>query len=109
MVLKGLADNQMIAKELDPAIRKTGMEALAGRYLGIKLDKGGWMSDWETFPLLTREIKYACLDAWVGFKIFQEMKRQEQQTKRERFNRPAGYYPKKLQIAWKELRHPIQI
>ena len=59
------------------------MKALANRFLGIYLDQSGWVNKWEKFPLKVQEIKYAALDAWVRLKIFQEMERQEQQTKEE--------------------------
>ena len=75
LALKGLEDIQLIATQLDPAMPKTGIKALADRFLGIELNKVGAISNWENFPLEVRQIEYAALDAWVGLKIFHEMKR----------------------------------
>ena len=74
LVLKGLADIQLMAKANYPSMLKTGLQALADRFLGIKLDKTAAFSDWEMFPLQDRQIEYAALDAWVALKIFNEMK-----------------------------------
>lgn len=85
LALKGLADNQLMVKQLDPASKKIGMKALAKRFLGVELDKSVAKSNWEKFPLKLCQIEYAAKDAWVGLKIFQEMKRQmrSQVTKTE--------------------------
>ena len=83
LVVKGLADIQLMAKEMSPALQKTGLKALADRFLGIELDKSGALSNWERFPLTSRQIEYAASDAWVGLKIFQEMKRQMRLKDRE--------------------------
>ena len=74
LVLEGLADIQLMAKANYPSMLKTGLQALADRFLGIKLDKTAAFSDWEMFPLQDRQIEYAALDAWVALKIFNEMK-----------------------------------
>ena len=75
LVLEGLADIQLMAKEIDPSMRKTGLKALAQTFLGIELDKTKAMSNWEKYPLTFTQIEYAALDAWIGLKIFQKMKR----------------------------------
>jgi len=79
LVVKGLADIQLMAKQMCPALQKIGMKALADRFLGIKLDKKQATSNWEGFPLKSRQIEYAALDAWVGLEIFREMKRLKNQ------------------------------
>lgn len=77
LVLEGLADIQLMAKEIDPSMRKTGLKALAQTFLGIELDKTRAMSNWEKYPLTFTQIEYAALDAWIGLKIFQKMKRHQ--------------------------------
>ena len=74
LVLEGLADIQLMAKEIDPSMRKTGLKALAQTFLGIELNKKTAMSNWEKYPLTFTQIEYAALDAWIGLKIFQELK-----------------------------------
>ena len=74
LVLEGLADIQSMAKKIDPSMRKTGLKALAKTFLGIELDKTAATSNWEEYPLTFKQIKYAALDAWIGLKIFQELK-----------------------------------
>ena len=74
LVCKGLVDTQHMATSL--GLQKIGLKALAEQFLGIKLDKGVALTNWENFPLNLRQIEYAALDAWVGLKVYQEMKRQ---------------------------------
>ena len=73
--VEGVTDIQLMAKEIDPSMRKTGLKALAQTFLRIELDKTTAMSSWEKYPLTFTQIKYAALDAWIGLKIFQKMKR----------------------------------
>lgn len=75
LVCKGLVDTQDMAKA-QFGLQKVGLKALAKHFLGIELEKDTWSANWEQFPLELNEIKYAALDAWVGLKVFQEMKRQ---------------------------------
>jgi len=76
LICKGLVDTQPMATSL--GLQKIGLKALAERFLGMKLDKGVALTNWENFPLHLRQIEYAALDAWVGLKVYQEMKRQEE-------------------------------
>ena len=75
LVCKGLVDTQHMATSL--GLQKIGLKALAEQFLGIELDKGVALTNWENFPLHLRQIEYAALDAWVGLKVYQEMKRQK--------------------------------
>ena len=75
LVCKGLVDTQHMATSL--GLQKIGLKALAEQFLGIKLDKGVALTNWENFPLHLRQIEYAALDAWVGLKVYQEMKSQK--------------------------------
>ena len=75
LVCKGLVDTQHVATSL--GLQKIGLKALAEQFLGIELDKGVALTNWENFPLHLRQIEYAALDAWVGLKVYQEMKRQK--------------------------------
>ena len=79
LVCKGLVDTQDMATSL--GLRKIGLKALAEQFLGIELDKGVALTNWENFPLNLRQIEYAALDAWVGLKVYQEMKRQKKSSK----------------------------
>ncbi|XP_078355250.1 3'-5' exonuclease-like [Oculina patagonica] len=73
LVCKGLVDTQEMAKSF--GLQKVGLKALAKDFLGVELEDM-WFANWEHFPLELNEVKYAALDAWVGLKIFQEMKQQ---------------------------------
>ena len=75
LVCKGLVDTQHMATSL--GLQKIGLKALAEQFLGIELDKGVALTNWENFPLHLRQIEYAALDAWVGLKVYQEMKSQK--------------------------------
>ena len=79
LVCKGLVDTQDMATSL--GLQKIGLKALAESFLGIELDKGVALTNWENFPLHLRQIEYAALDAWVGLKVYQEMKRQKKSSK----------------------------
>ena len=79
LVCKGLVDTQDMATSL--GLQKIGLKALAEQFLGIELDKGVALTNWENFPLDLRQIEYAALDAWVGLKVYQEMKRQKKSSK----------------------------
>lgn len=79
LICKGLADTQDMARSL--GLQKIGLKALAEQFLGIKLNKGVALTNWENFPLHLRQIEYAALDAWVGLKVYQEMKRQKKSSK----------------------------
>ena len=79
LVCRGLVDTQHMATSL--GLQKIGLKALAEHFLGIELDKGLALTDWENFPLHLMQIEYAALDAWVGLKVYQEMKRQKKSSK----------------------------
>lgn len=78
LVCKGLVDTQDMARSL--GLQKIGLKALAEQFLDIKLNKGVALTNWENFPLHLRQIEYAALDAWVGLKVYQEMKRQKKSS-----------------------------
>lgn len=90
LVLEGLADIQLMAKEIDPSMRKTGLKALAQTFLGIELNKETAMSNWEKYPLTFTQIEYAALDAWIGLKIFQKMKRHPKNYEEIKFINEEG-------------------
>ena len=90
LVLEGLADIQLMAKEIDPSMRKTGLKALAQTFLGIELNKKTAMSNWEKYPLTFTQIEYAALDAWIGLKIFQKMKRHPKNYEEIKFINEEG-------------------
>lgn len=74
---EGMMDTQKMAKSMGiPVSQKLGLKALANRFLGIDLEKpkSVSMSNWEKYPLTLKQIHYAALDAWIGFKIYQHMK-----------------------------------
>lgn len=76
LICKGLVDTQPMATSL--GLQKIG---LAERFLGMKLNKRVALTNWENVPLHLRQIEYAALDAWVGLKVYQEMKRQKKSSK----------------------------
>lgn len=90
LVLEGLADIQLMAKKIDPSMRKTGLKALAQTFLGIELNKKTAKSNWEKYPLTFTQIEYAALDAWIGLKIFQEMKRHPKNYEEIKFINEEG-------------------
>lgn len=77
MVIQGMVDTQKMAKSMGPnAPQKLGLKSLAEHFLGINLEKPKYVSrsNWEKYPLTIRQIHYAALDAWIGFKIYQHIK-----------------------------------
>ena len=80
----GLIDTQTMAKSVGvPASSKLGLKALAERFLGIHLNKPKSVSNsnWERFPLTIQQIHYAAFDAWIGLKIYQQMKSLNDETR----------------------------
>ena len=78
LVCNGLVDTQDMATSL--GLQKIGLKALAEQFLGIELNKRLALTNWETSPLHFMQIQYAALDAWVGLKVYQEMKRQKKSS-----------------------------
>ena len=77
LICKGIVDTQKMAKSVGAkSSQKLGLKALAERFLGINLEKPKAVSrsNWEKYPLTIRQIHYAALDAWIGFKLYQHMK-----------------------------------
>lgn len=77
LLCKGMVDTQKMAKSVGiPVSQKLGLKALAERFLGVNLEKPNYVSrsNWEKYPLTIRQIHYAALDAWIGFKVYQHMK-----------------------------------
>ena len=76
LTCKGLVDTQKMAKSLGTASQKLGLKALAEHFFGINVEKPKSISrsNWEKYPLTIRQIHYAALDAWIGFKLYQHMK-----------------------------------
>ncbi len=77
MICKGMLDTQTVAKSMGAkASEKLGLKALAKRFLGMDMEKPKSItrSNWENYPLTTRQIHYAALDAWIVFKLYQQMK-----------------------------------
>lgn len=74
----GFEDTQTLARSVGvPRSSKFGLKALADQFLGVQLSKPKSVSksNWEKFPLRIQQIHYAALDAWIGLKIYQCMKR----------------------------------
>lgn len=74
----GFEDTQTLARSVGvPRSSKFGLKALADRFLGVQLSKPKSISksNWEKSPLRIQQIHYAALDAWIGLKIYQCLKR----------------------------------
>ena len=77
LVCEGMIDIQKMLQTTD------GLKTLAKHFLGIELekDKSVTTSDWEIyFPLSSRQIEYAALDAWAGVKIYHAIVQDQQGT-----------------------------
>ena len=77
LTCKGLVDTQKMAKCMGTkAPKQLGLKALAKHFLGMNMEKPVSItrSNWEQYPLTFRQIHYAALDAWIGFKLYQHMK-----------------------------------
>jgi ribonuclease D len=42
--------------------------------LGRRISKGAQRSNWAVEELTEKQIRYAATDAWIGLRLFQEMK-----------------------------------
>lgn len=72
--ISGYIDLRYLAKEC--CLQERSLGALAYKLLGCKLDKD-WRiraSNWEAESLSDRQIEYAALDAYIGFKILEELR-----------------------------------
>ena len=82
LICKGMTDIQAMGMRflgMPPSAPKLGLKTMAERFVGIELEKSKKvaMSNWENFPLKQRQIEYAALDAWAGFKVYHAIKRRE--------------------------------
>jgi ribonuclease D len=68
---KGFIDIQNIAKEL--SIQNTGLKKLAGIVLNKRISKSQRMSNWENEVLSPAQLKYAATDAWICYKLYNEL------------------------------------
>ncbi|XP_078375929.1 uncharacterized protein LOC144659393 [Oculina patagonica] len=103
LICKGMVDTQKMAKSLGAkASQKLGLKALADRFLGMNLEKPTSIarSNWENYPLTIRQIHYAALDAWIGFKLYQHMKL---------MNSHGQTHFEKTQVADKVVKNPVEI
>ncbi|VVC27069.1 Ribonuclease H-like domain,3'-5' exonuclease domain [Cinara cedri] len=72
--ISGYIDLRFLAREFH--LQERSLAALAYKLLGCELDKD-WRvraSDWEADLLSNRQIEYAALDAYIGFKILEKLR-----------------------------------
>lgn len=50
--------------------RKTGLRPLAALLLEGRVSKGAQVSNWSSFPLSEKQIRYAATDAWVSRSLY---------------------------------------
>ena len=80
---EGRADTQVLAKACGINTVGLGLKSLSKALLNIELNKPKRvsMSNWEQFPLVLQQIRYAALDAWIGLKIFLHLKSKLEEIK----------------------------
>jgi len=74
-ILSRVIDLQWMAIEREPALRSRppGLKALAGLWLGQRLNKTCQCSDWDARPLSAAQVRYAAADATVLLDIAKAM------------------------------------
>ncbi len=65
---RGWVDLKKIAEK--KGIVQSGARALTARYLEHRITKGAQRSNWAASSLSPKQIKYAATDAWICFKIY---------------------------------------
>jgi len=70
---QGFVELQDLAKKLE--IEQIGLKNLAAIVLNIKISKRQQLSNWENEELGLSQLKYAATDAWVGYKVFMEIRK----------------------------------
>ena len=68
---RGFIDIQNIARDM--AIENTGLKKLAGIVLNKRISKSQRMSNWENNILSPAQLKYAATDAWICYKLYDEL------------------------------------
>lgn len=56
-------------------IINTGLRALAGHYLGVRVSKSAQITNWSRTELTPAQIQYAATDAWVSRCLYEELLR----------------------------------
>ena len=82
LTCKGMVNTKEIVKSMGTnAPPKQGFKAIAEHFLGIHLDtpKFRIKKKWEKYPLRLRLIRFAALDAWIVFTIYQHVKLAKEQ------------------------------
>lgn len=69
--LDGVIDLQKIAQNF--GFQKLGLKNITERVLGKYLDKSPSVSNWEKFPLTSKQIIYAATDAWITLFLYNKL------------------------------------
>ena len=76
---QGFVDLQSMVQKFN--IKNIGLAKMAGIVLGVRISKSQQLSNWENDALTEAQQRYAATDAWMCYKIYQKLKRpQENQT-----------------------------
>ena len=70
---KGFVDLQDMAKDLN--IKNISLKKLAAIVLNFRISKSKRVSNWEQEILSPGQLKYAATDAWVCYKLYQNLKK----------------------------------
>jgi len=70
---KGFVDLQETAKNLN--IKNISLKKLAAIVLNVRISKSQRVSNWEQEILSPGQLKYAATDAWVCYKLYQNLKK----------------------------------
>jgi ribonuclease D len=62
------------------SINDNGLRKLAAIILGVKISKSQQISNWEQKVLTEKQIRYAAIDAWACFEIYQQLNQIERES-----------------------------
>lgn len=69
---KGFVDIQTVAKE--KGLKNLGLKKMTEEVFNAHLSKGPKMTNWERQVLTEEQLVYAATDAWIGLKLYHELK-----------------------------------
>jgi len=67
----GFIDLQDIVQEFQ--IKNLGLSKMAGIVLGVRISKAQQLSNWENNVLTEAQQRYAAIDAWICYRIYEKL------------------------------------
>lgn len=73
-------------------LQKTGLRNLTAHLLGFRISKGAQRSNWARRPLTPKQCRYAAADAWLGYRLYRTMAKQQGALIKAQLNEKGNWY-----------------